>query len=324
VLALTDMRIGVLIPPAQDLILVPEFARLAENAGFDFVAAGEHLFFHGPVHNAFVALAAAAAVTTRIRLVSALTVLPVYSPVLAAKLASDLDRLSGGRFDLGVGVGGEYPPEFAAAGADVRRRGRDADESLAVLRQLFTGDVVRAAGAGFSVDGLRLDPAPVQGGGPPIWVGGRKQAALRRAARFGDVWFPYAVSPEHIGRGLAELAPLLESHGRPPAAVRAAVFAWGAVAETSAAAKATAIGTMSDIYQQDFTPIADRMLVTGTPGEVVDRIGSYRDNGVQDFLFAPAGPDSVTTDRMTELFAAEVLPQLRVTTEREGNTHDDR
>ena len=284
------MRIGVMIPPAQDLILVPDFARLAEDAGFDFVAAGEHLFFHGPVHNAFVALAAAAAVTTRIRLLSALTVLPVYSAVLVAKLASDLDRLSGGRFDLGVGVGGEYPPEFAAAGADIRRRGRDADESLAVLRALFTGDVVHAAGAGFTVDGLRLDPAPVQRGGPPIWVGGRKEAALRRAARFGDVWFPYAVSPEHVGRGLAELAPLLESHGRPPAAVRAAVFAWGAVAETSAAAKDTAIETMSDIYRQDFTPIADRVLVTGTPAEVVDRIGCYRDNGVQDFMFAPAGP----------------------------------
>ena len=324
VVALTEMRIGVMIPPAQDLILVPEFARLAEDAGFDFVAAGEHLFFHGPVHNAFVALAAAAAVTTRIRLVSALTVLPVYSPVLVAKLAADLDRLSGGRFDLGVGVGGEYPPEFAAAGAEIRRRGRDADEALAVLRQLFTGDVVRAAGTGFSVDGLRLEPAPVQRGGPPIWVGGRKQAALQRAARFGDVWFPYAVSPERIGRGLAELAPLLESQGRPPAAVRAAFFAWGAVAETSAAAKATAIGTLWDIYQQDFTPIADRTLVTGTPAEVVDRVGSYRDNGVQDFLFAPAGPDALTTDRMTELFAAKVLPQLRVTTQREGNTHDDR
>jgi probable F420-dependent oxidoreductase len=322
--ALTDMRIGVLIPPSQDLIRVPEFARRAEDAGFDFVAAGEHLFFHGPVHNAFVALAAAAAVTRRIRLVSALTVLPVYSPVLVAKLAADLDRLSGGRFDLGVGVGGEYPPEFAAAGAEVRTRGRDADESLAVLRQLFTGDVVRAAGAGFSVDGLRLDPPPVQPCGPPIWVGGRKQAALRRAARFGDVWFPYAVSPEHIGRGLADLAALLETHGRPATAIRAAVFAWGAVAETSAAAKATAIGTMREIYQQDFTPIADRLLVTGTPAEVVDRIGSYRDNGVQDYLFAPAGTDAVTTDRMTELFAAKVLPQLRVNNQREGNSHDDR
>jgi probable F420-dependent oxidoreductase len=318
------MRIGVLIPPAQDLILVPEFARLAEDAGFDFVAAGEHLFFHGPVHNAFVTLAAAAAVTKRIRLVSALTVLPVYPPVLVAKLASDLDRLSGGRFDLGVGVGGEYPPEFAAAGIDVGRRGRDADESLEVVRQLFTGDVVRAAGAGFRVDGLQLNPAPVQPGGPPIWVGGRKQAALRRAARFGDVWFPYLVSPKHVARGLAELAALLECEGRPPGAVRAAVFAWSAVAETSAAAKATAIRTMLDIYQQDFTPIADRVLVTGSPAEVVDRIESYRDNGVQEFLFAPAGPDSVTTDRMTLLFAEEVLPQLRGCTEREGNTHDDR
>ena len=81
-------------------------ARHAERLGFDLAAAGEHVFFHGPVGNAFVTLAAAAAVTERIRLLSAVTLLPVYPMVLAAKMAATLDLVSHGRFELGVGVGG--------------------------------------------------------------------------------------------------------------------------------------------------------------------------------------------------------------------------
>jgi alkanesulfonate monooxygenase SsuD/methylene tetrahydromethanopterin reductase-like flavin-dependent oxidoreductase (luciferase family) len=100
-------------------------ARTAEDAGYDGVATGEHLFFHGPHANAFVALAAAAGATSRVRLLSSLTVLPLYPAALAAKLATTLDQVSGGRFDMGVGVGGEYPPEFEAAGVDVRQRGHE-------------------------------------------------------------------------------------------------------------------------------------------------------------------------------------------------------
>ena len=102
--------------------LIAEEARDAERLGFDLVAAGEHVFFHGPVSNAFVTLAAAAAVTERIRLLSALTILPMYPMVMAAKMAATLDRVSHGRFDLGVGVGGDYPPEFAASGVPVEAR----------------------------------------------------------------------------------------------------------------------------------------------------------------------------------------------------------
>lgn len=100
-------------------------ARAAEDAGYDGISWGEHLFFHGPTPNAFVTMAAAAGATT-------------------------LGQVSNGRFDLGVGVGGEYPAEF-------------------------DGDFAR-------IPGLALAPQPVQDGGPPIWLGGRCPAALRRAA----------------------------------------------------------------------------------------------------------------------------------------------
>ena len=157
-----QLRAGLMLDPAGDPGGVAGAARWAEQAGFDLVTAGEHLFFHGPVSNAFITLAAAAAVTGRVRLVSSLTVLPVYPMVLAAKMAATLDQVSHGRFELGIGVGGEYPPEFAAAGASVAGRGARTDEALGVLIRLLSGETVTAAGQFGVLDGLRLDPPPVQ------------------------------------------------------------------------------------------------------------------------------------------------------------------
>ena len=148
--------------PAQD-------AALAEALGYDFAAAGEHVFFPSPTTNAFVALAAAAAVTSRIRLLSSVTLLPLYPLGLAAKLTASLDRVSGGRFELGVGLGGEYPAEFAACGVDVRERGRRTDRALATLRPLLRGERVADRSPYADLDGLALDPPPVQAS-IRIWV----------------------------------------------------------------------------------------------------------------------------------------------------------
>uniref|UniRef100_UPI0015F0EADA LLM class flavin-dependent oxidoreductase n=1 Tax=Pseudonocardia pini TaxID=2758030 RepID=UPI0015F0EADA len=174
------MRVGLVL---GDLDGAVAEAQAAEAAGFDLVASGEHLFFHGPVPNAFVALAAAAGATRTIRLVSSITLLPLYPAALAAKLALDLDRVSGGRFELGVGAGGEFPPEFEAAGVDPATRFRRVDEGLSVLRALFSGKRVTIDGEFTTIRDLALQPGPVRAGGPPIWLGGRKAGAIRRAGR---------------------------------------------------------------------------------------------------------------------------------------------
>ncbi|EUA23072.1 luciferase-like monooxygenase family protein [Mycobacterium xenopi 4042] len=156
---------------ARDQRQVAEAARWAENLGFDLVASGEHLFFHGRTPNAFVVLAAAAGATERVRLLSALTILPVYPAVLAAKLVATLDQVSNGRFDFGVGVGGEYPPEFAAAGVPVGERGARTDEALALILRLLRGGPVDFAGRWTRVEGLSLNPPALQTPAPPVWVG---------------------------------------------------------------------------------------------------------------------------------------------------------
>lgn len=303
------MKVGLMFPPGHDQSEVARLARRAERLGFDYFCCGEHVFFHGPAANAFVALAAAAGATERIRLLSALTVLPAYPAALAAKLAATLDQVSGGRFELGVGVGGEHPPEFEAVGVPLAERGRRADEALDLLAELFSGRPVTFRGRFSTVAGQALDPPPAQRPGPPVWVGGRRQAAIRRAARYADVWLPYLVDPDRLSASLAAVREQAAEHGRAAGAVRGAVFCWTAVHADPSRARRTAIAEVSRTYQQDFTRLADRYLLSGNPGQVLARIREYADAGARDLVFAPACP-AAELEPMVDLFAAEVLPAI--------------
>ncbi|HEX3790813.1 MAG TPA: LLM class flavin-dependent oxidoreductase [Pseudonocardiaceae bacterium] len=304
------MRVGLMFPPDADPVLVPDFARRAEEQGFDFFCCGEHVFFHGPITNAFVALAAAAGATERIRLLSALTVLPVYPAALAAKLIATLDRVSQGRFELGVGVGGEYPPEFAAVGVPLAERGARADEALDLLSRLFTGEPVTFHGRFSTIEDQVLRPVPLQRPGPPVWVGGRKGPAIRRAARHADVWLPYLVTPDRLAAGLTEVRDLAEQYGRPRDAVRGGVFCWSVVDSDGAWARQAAIDGISATYQQDFTRFADSYLLCGNVEQVSERIMEYAAAGAQELVFAPACAEA-DRERVINTFVAEVLPVVR-------------
>ena len=285
-------------------------AQALEAAGFDLLAAGEHLFFHGPVPNAFVTLAAAAGATSRIRLVSSITLLPLYPAALAAKLAATLDRVSGGRFEMGIGAGGEYPAEFTAAGVDPATRFRRVEEGLHVLRELFTGDRVSFDGEFTTLHDVALDPPPVQVGGPPIWLGGRKTGAIRRAGRFADVWLPYMVDPAQLRESLAGVREAAAAEGRDAEAVSGAVLAWTCVDRDGERARRTGIETVSKAYAQDFTPMADRYLVLGTPKQVAERFAEFIEAGAERILIQPACA-TTERERMIGTLAADVLPALR-------------
>ena len=293
-----------------DQTAVAAEARHAEEVGYDGVAVGEHLFFHGPHPNGFVALAAAAGATTRIRLLSSLTVLPLYPAALAAKLATTLDQVSGGRFDMGVGVGGEYPPEFVAAGVDVTERGARTDEALEVLAALWSAGPAEFDGRFTRVPGLQLAPGPVQPGGPPIWLGGRRPAAIRRAGRFADVWMPYMYSPEQVASSLAEVRDAAEQAGRDPAAIRGSIFCWGGVDSDAAHSRQEVVDGVSAVYQQDFDRNADRYLLHGDPDRVAARVREYADAGAETLVFSPVGHGPRRRE-IVRLFTDSVLPRVR-------------
>lgn len=296
------MRIGITVDNPDTVL---DDARQAEELGFDLLGCGEHLFFHGPTPNAFVMLAAAAAVTERIRLVSSITLLPLYPPALVAKMAAVIDRISHGRFELGVGAGGEFPPEFAAAGVDPATRFQRTGEGLEVLRRLFTGEAVTFSGRFCELTGVRVDPPPVQPGGPPLWLGGRKPGALRRAGRYADIWMPYMADPGQVARGLAEVNSAAAAYGR---RVSAALFAWTACDDDGDWARRVGIETVSTAYQQDFAPLADRYLLLGRPDEVLARLREFAAAGVEDVLIQIATDDRT---RVLDSLARDVLPALR-------------
>ena len=127
--------------------------------------------FHVPTANTFISLAVAAGATARIRLLSAVVLLPVYPAALAAKMGAALDVASNGRYLFGVGVGGEFPKEFEACGVPVRERGARTNEALDVIRRLWTGRDVSYAGRFNTLNEFSIDPMPIQS--PPPHLGGR-------------------------------------------------------------------------------------------------------------------------------------------------------
>lgn len=305
-----SLRVGLMLVPETEAAEVVQTARLAEEQGFDFLACGEHVLFHAPTPNAFVCLAAAAAATSHIRLLSALTLVPMYPTGLLAKMAATLDRISGGRFDLGVGLGGEHPPEFAACGVPMSERGPRTDETLALCLRLFAGESVDEVGRFASFDNVTLSPLPTQTGGPPVWVGGRRAAAIRRAGRFGSHWLPYMISPEQLAEGLIDARTAAVDHGRAAGDVSGAVYAWSATDRNAAVARSSAMTALHALYQQDFAPLADRYVPTGTPEQVTARLLEYVRAGAESVLISPACADA-QRPAMVELFAAEVVPALR-------------
>jgi probable F420-dependent oxidoreductase len=300
------VRLGIVLRDGDHAI---EEARTAESLGFDRIASGEHVFFHGPTANAFVLLAAAAAVTTRVRLLTAVALLPLYPPALAAKMAATLDRVSAGRLDLGLGLGGEYPPEFAACGVPVTERAARLDEGLTVLDGLLSGQTVSLAGRFSAIDGLALDPPALQRPRPPIWLGGRKERAMRRAARHADVWMPYMYTPDMLATSLDQVRTAARDQGR-TGRIRGAIFIWACVADDGGWARRVAAETVGAVYRQDFTPLADRYLLAGTPAEVTARLRTYADAGADEAVIALACPQD-DRERVLRTLAEDVLPHLQ-------------
>src|SRR4029434_5639060 len=173
------MRFGVQLsikPPAEQFELV----RRVEALGFESVWTGDHVSFHGPIHESLTLLATHVAITSGIKLGTAVYLLALRAPAIAAKATATLDALSGGRLIFGVGVGGENPKEFELCGVPHQERGARVTEGIDVVRTLWRDTPATFNGRFTRVTAVSIDPKPVQQP-PPIWIGGRSDAALTRA-----------------------------------------------------------------------------------------------------------------------------------------------
>ena len=234
------MRLGVGFPHqviGTDPAAAADFARAAEEAGFDFLSAIEHVagahaerfagvdtgfpappYLHDyPFHEPFTLFAFLAGLTSRIELVTSVLVLPQRQTVLVAKQAAQVAQLSRGRLRLGVGVGWNHA-EFEALGADFHTRGQREAEQIVVLRRLWTEPLVTFAGRWHTLDRVAIAPLPAH---PiPVWMGGGTgETTLRRIARLADGWMPMARPSTDVGELTARMRGYLQDAGREPSSL---------------------------------------------------------------------------------------------------------
>jgi probable F420-dependent oxidoreductase len=334
------MRIGLALPhydfsfPDPAGVSWPgllDAARRAERLGFDSGWISDHFFLDLERYGAepeplmgsiepFTALSALAASTERIRLGTLVACAPFRHPAIVAKMATAIDHVSGGRFDLGLGAGW-YRREFEAFGypfGTTGERFRSLEATVQGVAALFEEGPVDLEVGPVKLAGAYNHPLPVQRPRPPIWVGGKGgPRLLRLIARHADGWnVVWRMTPETYADRIAKLERICEQEGRDPASVRRSVGLLTLVGEDDQdlAARYRALQAWMPGGSLDSTSLEDfaRDTLTGTPEDCLKRLARYAELGVEEVVVSAAAlPFAVSDWSMVELLAGAVVPEAR-------------
>src|SRR5438067_4668577 len=284
--------------------------RLVDDCGYDSLWVGDHIAFAVAILDPLLQLAQAAVVSQRLKLGTNVYLLPLRHPVPVAKQVATLDHLSEGRLIFGVGIGGEFPKEFEACGVPLNERGARLSAAIPLLRKLWSGKTVSYDGDYFGAfSDVSMQPPARQPGGPPIWVGGRADAALARAGRLADGWMSYVVTPETYRASLDKIAVAADASGRNIEHFGTGHLLFARLDETYDKALDAAAATLSHRYAMDFRRAAERYAALGRPNQVAERIRAFYDAGVRHLVLDLVGPYEERPHQI-ENFARDVLPLL--------------
>lgn len=254
-------------------------ARRAEQAGFESLWVGDHIALpddqdgRRPRLEVVVAISHLAAVTSRVRLVFGVLVLPQRQPVLLARQLSSIDHLSGGRLGVGIGVG-YVERELGAMGVTMAERGARTDEYLAAMKVLWTEPEPSFEGRFVSFAGVHQEPRPVQRPHPPIIVGGASDAALRRAAHAASGWYGVFLDLDETAEALARLRRIVAESDRP-------------------------------------VELGDLEITITPPGRIdLDTARRYADLGVQRLVLEPGTADGSDLDELIETTGTTLINQV--------------
>ncbi len=284
-------------------------AKKAEAVGLDALCASDHLilpkqtvsrypstkdgqypdFWKTSYFQAFSVLNYLAAKTERVRLGTSVLVLSMRNPIEVATQVAEMDQLSNGRVDFGIGVGW-FAEEIEALGYSFRERGARTNEALDICKALWSEGAATFHGRFYSFEEAHVGPKPVQRPHPPIYIGGSTDAALKRLAKYGDVWHPLKPTVEQILEIKPRLDSALEAEGRSgegfPIAVKLA------------------------LTFQDEPPQPGQEPAEGRPQDIIDTLQRYRDVGATEFCFdVKAETEQATLDTI-EQFVQEIRPKL--------------
>lgn len=275
------MEIGIGLPnavPGTEPEALTSWARRAEEAGFSTLGTIGRLVYPG--YEELIALTAAATVTSRIRLTTGVLIGPLYAnSALFAKQAASLDRLSGGRLVLGVGLGGR-DDDYAASGMSTRGRGHRLEEQLADMKRVWAGEARGSAGG--------IGPEPVRGGGPELILGGSTATTFRRVAQLADGWIMGGGTPEAFAEAAAGVDAAWQEAGREgtPRKLSLAYFALGPDARAQA-----------DAYLLHYYAFAGDLAGQISAGAAVtaDMVRSYvaafEESGCDELILVPTSAD---------------------------------
>ena len=280
----------------EDAHGVVDLAVRAEELGYESVWASEHVFNvsyvydrigNRPYYEPLTMLTYVAANTNSIGLGTSVLVLPYHNPIRLAKVAATLDVLSKGRLMLGVGVG-VIEEELEAMGSSFEDRGAISDETIAIMKELWTKEDPSFQGKYHRFTGMKFTPKPVQKPHIPIVIGGTSRAAIRRAARSGTTWHPTALAPEALAEGMDYLKEQAVKAGRDPSEISVSVSA--------------AIGS---------THNHNRYSLGEEPEEILERSQKYQEMGLERLLVSPNTRDQSQLRPIMEMLAEVVIPVVQ-------------
>jgi alkanesulfonate monooxygenase SsuD/methylene tetrahydromethanopterin reductase-like flavin-dependent oxidoreductase (luciferase family) len=291
------MEVGIGLPatiPGVEGEQLLEWARRAEARGFSSLGTIDRLVY--PNYEPLVALAAAAAVTERIRLTTAILIAPYRAnAALVAKQAATLDDLSNGRLVLGAAIGGRED-DYAASGVDIHTRGRRFDEMLAEWKRIWAGEAFGTAGA--------IGP-PARNGGPALMIGGSVDAAFRRAATYAEGWIMGGGTPEDFTQGAAKVDAAWRAAGR-DGTPRTAALAYFALGDR---AKEAAARYLKDYYAWlgDLAEMIAGSAATD-PATVNGYADAFEQAGCDELILFPSSADPAQVDLLADALGSRLAP----------------
>ena len=233
-------------------------------------------------------------------------VLPTRNPVVLAKELATLDFLSEGRLFPAIGLGGDESKDLQAVGINKKERASRTDEMIALMRRLWTEQNVTFTGKYFSVEDATIMPRPWQKKGPPIWIGGRSEAALRRTGRLGDGWLVSSVSPAEVAAGIKSIRTYAADAGRQVEEDHYGVlipFYFAEDFEKAFELGGRSIRPRADLPTREFTAF-------GTPAQIRSKVQSYIAAGATKFVMRPCGPFDGWREQV-RILAREVIEPLQ-------------
>lgn len=284
-------------------------AAFAKTHDFDSLWVGDHISFPVPIMDCLAQLASISGAAEGLTLGTGVYLLPLRHPTPVAKQVSTIQALSDNRLIFGVGVGGEFPNEYAACGVPIEERGARLSESIRVLKKLWSGKKVSNDGNFYPFPDVKLSPPPEPIGGPPIWCGGRANAALLRCGRLADGWISYVVSPEQYKEGLQTISTA--SKGRDLTEFGTAHLLFARLDKNYELALDSANEALSQRYGMDFRSATKRYCALGRPEDVAEKIKTFVDAGVRHFVLDMVGPHQERLAQLSQ-FAKEVRPLIRI------------